>query len=90
MEFEAIENPNIVAMSGVGIQSAQLVADRGAEGVLTGNCGPNAYQTLSAVGVKVIVGVIGTVREAAEKYKRGEYQFAPGPSVASKFGMGGG
>jgi len=90
MEFEAIENPNIMAMGGAGIQSAQLVANKGAEVVLTGSCGPNAYQTLSAAGVKIIVGVLGTVREVVERYKRGEYQFTTGPSVASKFGMGSG
>jgi len=64
LEFEAIENPNIGRMSRAGIQSGQMMADRGIQVVLTGNIGPNAFQILSAAGVQVIAGVNGTVREA--------------------------
>jgi len=85
-EFEAVQNPHVLTMGGAGIQSAQLVANKGAEVILTGNCGPNAFQTLSAVGVKVIVGIAGTVREAIERYKRGDLQPATQPSVASGCG----
>jgi predicted Fe-Mo cluster-binding NifX family protein len=88
MEFEALENPNIMASGGAGIQSAQLVAEHGAEVVLTGNCGPNAYQTFQAAGVGVIVGVSGTVRAAIEKYKSGQLTAADGPSVSEKYGSG--
>jgi predicted Fe-Mo cluster-binding NifX family protein len=90
MASEAFENPNVMAGGGAGIQSAQLVAERGAQMVLTGNCGPNAYQTLQAAGIGVVVGVSGTVREAVEKYKSGEFSPAGGPSVAEKFGSTGG
>ena len=83
MEFEAVRNPNVMTMGGAGIQSAQLVANKGAEVILTGNCGPNAFQTLSAAGITVIVGVPGTVREAIERYKRGEFRPATQPSVAA-------
>jgi len=88
MQFEAIENPNVNAMGGAGIQSAQLVANKGAEAVLTGSCGPNAFQTLQAAGVKVITGVVGTVTEAIQRYKSGEFKLTSGPNVASHFGMG--
>ena len=89
-EFEAIQNPNVAAMGGAGIQSAQLVANKGIKAVLTGNTGPNAFQTLQAAGLEVIAGVSGVVREAIEKYKKGELKSTEAPSVASKFGMGGG
>ena len=39
LEFEAIENPNIGLMSRAGIQSGQMMADRGIQVVLTGNIG---------------------------------------------------
>lgn len=90
MDFESIENPNIMAMGGAGIQSAQLVANKDVEVILTGNCGPNAFQTLSAAGVKVVIGVSGVVRNVVESFKKGELQPANQPSVAAKFGMGGG
>jgi len=90
-EFEAVENPHVGASSGAGIQAAQLVAQRNVEAVLTGSCGPNAFQTLKAVGVKVIVGVTGTVSEAVRKYASGgEFREAGGPDVPAHYGMGAG
>jgi len=88
MEFEAVENSNVSAMSGAGIQSAQFIANKGAKALLTGSCGPNAFQTLQAAGVDVIVGVTGTVQEAVQKYKSGQFQPAPQADVPSHFGMG--
>lgn len=87
-EFEALENPNVQAMGGAGIQSAQLIASKGAEIVLTGSCGPNAFQTLSAAGVKVITGIVGTVKEAISRFKSGQLQPIQAPNVGSHFGMG--
>jgi len=89
MKFEAIANPSITAMHGAGIQTSQLIASKGATLVLTGNCGPNAFQTLSAAGIEVIVGVTGTVKDAIEKYKKGELQPSSQASVPSHFGTGG-
>ena len=87
-QFQTIENPNVNAMGGAGIQTAQLVANNGIEVVLTGSCGPNAYQILQAAGVKVITGVVGTVVEAVEKFNSGQYQPTSEPNVASHYGMG--
>ena len=89
MEFEAMQNPSLAAMHGAGIQTGQLIASKGATVVLTGNCGPNAFQTLSAAGIQVIVGVSGTVKDAIEKYKKGELQPSSQASVPPHFGTGG-
>ncbi len=89
MEFEAMPNPSLAAMHGAGIQTAQIITNKGATVVLTGNCGPNAFQTLSAAGIQVIVGVSGTVKDAIEKYKKGELQPSSQASVSSHFGTGG-
>lgn len=89
LEFETIPNPNIEVMGGAGIQSGQLVASKGVNAVLTGNVGPNAFQTLKTAGVDVITGLSGNVREAIEKYKKGEVKPTQGPSVNSKFGLPG-
>ena len=88
LEFEAIQNPNIDAMGGAGVQSGQFVAGKEVKAVLTGNVGPNAFQTLQAGGLEVIVGVSGSVKEAIEKYKKGELKPTNNPSVDRKFGMG--
>lgn len=88
MQFEALENSSAAAAGGAGISAAQMVANKGAEVVLTGNCGPNAYQTLSAAGVQVISGVSGTVRDAVQAHKAGKFQPSAQPNVASHYGMG--
>ena len=65
-----------------------MVASKGTEVVLTGNCGPNAYQTLSAAGIQVITGVSGGIKDAVEAYKAGRLQPNAQPSVGSHHGMG--
>ncbi|MGD8717477.1 MAG: NifB/NifX family molybdenum-iron cluster-binding protein [Candidatus Zixiibacteriota bacterium] len=88
MSFEAVENPAAEAAGGAGPQAAQAVAELGATAVLTGNCGPKAHRTLQGAGVKTIVGVTGTVREAVERFLAGEYEEATEPNVSGHFGMG--
>jgi predicted Fe-Mo cluster-binding NifX family protein len=86
-EFEAIENPNIESMGGAGIQSAQFVASKKVKAVVTGNVGPNAFQTLQAAGIEIFTNASGTIKETIEKYKRGEFKAVSGPSVGSHSGM---
>ena len=88
MKFEALENPNVSSASGAGIQSAQFISDKEVQAVLTGSCGPNAFQTLQAAGVEVIVGITGTVQEAVQQYKSGQFQPIAQPNVPPHFGMG--
>jgi predicted Fe-Mo cluster-binding NifX family protein len=88
LEFEAIQNPNIEAMGGAGIQSAQLVASKKVCAVLTGNVGPNAFQTLSTAGIDIYTGVSGSIKEAIEAYKSGKLNKTESPNVGSKFGIG--
>jgi len=90
LEFEAIENPNTNAMGGAGIQSGQLMADRGVQAILTGNVGPNAFQALSAAGIQIVAGVTGTVKEAIQRFNSGQLQPVTGATVPNHFGMGGG
>jgi predicted Fe-Mo cluster-binding NifX family protein len=88
MEFEALDNSSAMAAGGAGISTAQMIANKGAQVILTGNCGPNAYQTLSAAGVQVISGVTGRIRDAIEAYKAGRLQPMAQPNVAAHYGMG--
>jgi predicted Fe-Mo cluster-binding NifX family protein len=88
LDFEAVENPAVMAPGGAGIQAAELVASMGVGAVVTGNCGPNAYQVLSAAGIAVFVGASGSVRQALESYKRGGLVATAGPSTGPYSGMG--
>ena len=89
MDFEAIENPNVALGGGAGLQSGQLMAEKDVQIVLTGNCGPNAHQVLSAAGIQVIIGCSGMVCEVVERFKAGGFRTAGGPNVTSHFGVGG-
>jgi predicted Fe-Mo cluster-binding NifX family protein len=88
MEFEALENSSAMAGGGAGVSAAQVIAGKGVEAVLTENCGPNAYQVLSAAGIKVVTGVSGKVRDAIRNYKSGKLKASSQPNVAEHFGMG--
>jgi predicted Fe-Mo cluster-binding NifX family protein len=89
MDFEALPNPNINSTGGAGIQSGQLVASKNVKKLLTGNIGPNAFQTLQAAGIEVITGISGNVKQAVDKLKNNVLTSASGPSVVSKSGLPG-
>ncbi len=56
MDSESVPNLTATLGSGAGIQAARLLAEKGVSTVLTGNCGPKAWDTLSAANFKVVVG----------------------------------
>lgn len=87
MSFEAIKNANTSVGAGAGIQSAQLMVEKGVTFVLTGNCGPNAYRALHAGGIAVITGCAGNVKDSVEQFKAGQLPAAGEPNVDSHFGM---
>jgi predicted Fe-Mo cluster-binding NifX family protein len=88
MQFEAVANPALSASGGAGIQAAQFIIGRGAEAIVTGNVGPNAYGVFGAAGVPVYLYNGGTVRQAVEAYKAGELQAVSGPSGPAHAGVG--
>jgi predicted Fe-Mo cluster-binding NifX family protein len=90
MEFEAIDNTGVRASEGAGITAAQLLSNKDVRAVLTGNCGPNAFQVLSTAGIEVITGVSGVLRDAVAAYKSGGLKAISQPNVTGHFGMGGG
>ncbi|MBI9089452.1 MAG: NifB/NifX family molybdenum-iron cluster-binding protein [Desulfobacterium sp.] len=82
MAFEIKENTqNLNLPQGAGIQAGKTVADLEVEAVITGNCGPKAFNVLEAAGVKVITGISGTVKDAVEKLNTGSLAYAGGPNV---------
>jgi len=89
MQCEAVSNTSQYAPSGAGIQSAQIIAGKGAKVVLTGSVGPNAYQVFSAAGIQIVTGVFGTVREAVEKFKSGQLRQTATSTSSMGFRMGG-
>jgi len=72
MEVEVFENPNIEAPQGAGIKTAQIIANKNIDIVLTGSCGPNAVRVLNLSGIKIITGINGNVRDAILKFRQKE------------------
>lgn len=82
METHYIDNGASQSMGqGAGIQAAENVARAGAGVVLSGYIGPKAFQALTAAGIKVGQDCDDmTVREAIEKFKKGEIPIAGKPN----------
>ena len=89
MEYESIDNGSSMVSGGAGTSAGQIISEKGVEAVLTGNCGPNAFGVLNAAGIKVITGVSGTVRYAAERFNKGKLQANTQANVSDHFGGGG-
>lgn len=51
-EIKIIKNEGQMASGGAGIAAAQQVIDEGADVVITGNLGPNAYRVLKSAEIK--------------------------------------
>lgn len=82
MDVEPLDNStNVNAFKGAGIQAATMVADKGAEVLLTGYCGPNAFKTVSAAGMKVVNDISGTVKDVVNKFTNGEVIYSDAPNT---------
>lgn len=77
LAFEAVDNSsNVNAFKGAGIQAATMVCEKGAEVLITGYCGPKAFATLEAGGVKVVSDMTGTIRDAVAAFKAGKVSYS--------------
>ncbi len=74
---------NQQAAGGAGIQAAEIIANAGAEVLLTGHCGPKAFRALEAAGIKIIIDAEGTVNEVINKFRKGKYEYASSADVES-------
>lgn len=90
MEVETMENPAVGAASGAGIQAAQFVLERGAEAVVSGSVGPNAFEVFRSAEIPVYVFEDGTVRDAIDAWQAGRLPQVGGPTGPAHAGLGGG
>ncbi len=83
-DYKAVSNEqNLNANQGAGIQAAEQVSRQEVSALITGNCGPKAFRTLTAAGIKVYYGTDGTVAEALEQFKKGKLIEASDANVDS-------
>ena len=86
-EFSAVGNDAVSRAHGAGIRAAQTVASNGANVVITGSVGPNAFPALHDAGIRILTATSGSVKDVVESYKKGYLSeiASPGPGHA---GMG--
>jgi predicted Fe-Mo cluster-binding NifX family protein len=87
-EWSAYVNPGAGAGHGAGIEAARFAIELGAQAVLTGATGPNAFRTLSAGNVSVFPVNGGRVADAVEQWKAGSLAQAGGATAAAHAGFG--
>jgi len=79
---EVIDNSeNLNTFKGAGIQAAATLSKSGVEVLLTGYCGPNAFKTLQAAGIKVVNDITGTVKDTVDAFNKGNVTFADDANV---------
>lgn len=90
MAESSMQNTASGAAGGAGIQAAQMVSQLDASILITGNVGPNAMQVLSSAGIDVYQSQGRTVRDAVERFRRGELMKISTPTAPPHGGMGAG
>jgi predicted Fe-Mo cluster-binding NifX family protein len=70
-QWEAFQNPGASQSGGAGVAAAQLVVDKGADVVLSGDFGPNASRAFQAakIGMQRFTDSTTTVQEAVDDFK---------------------
>jgi predicted Fe-Mo cluster-binding NifX family protein len=75
------------AAGGAGSQAAQFVAQQGADAVISGDFGPNAYIALAAAEIKMYLhGPSRTAREAIANFNAGMLEQVQAPTGAGHHG----
>jgi len=88
-EWETFENPALSASGGAGVQASQFVAKHGAQAVVSGAFGPNAFDTLAAAEIEMYLAPgneTHTPPEILEMFKAGQLTKAKLPTHAGHHG----
>ena len=85
---EVVENRAASQASGAGIAASQTLVDGKVEVLLTGNVGPNALNVLRSAGIRIFRAAGLKVRDAVEKFVKGEQEEVLSPSGGMGGGMG--
>jgi len=87
MKFAAHDNQAAMQRGGAGPMAVKAISELGAEILITGDVGPNAFDALKAAGIKAFIGASGSVSQAVQQWKDGKLKEAGNASVDSHAGM---
>lgn len=82
LDFKVVENQqNLNLPQGAGIQAGKTLINTGAKVLITGNCGPKAFNVLETGKVKIITGASGNVKDVVLKFNNGEMKYSNDANV---------
>ncbi|HOI40203.1 MAG TPA: NifB/NifX family molybdenum-iron cluster-binding protein [Methanobacterium sp.] len=87
-DVKIIPNP-VTTEGGVGIKTARMVGNEGAEVIISGSVGPNAFEVLTQLGIKTYQMVPGTVEENLTLLSQGKLQNLNPSARGRRMGAGG-
>ncbi|BDZ69676.1 NifB/NifX family molybdenum-iron cluster-binding protein [Methanobacterium petrolearium] len=72
----------------MGIKTARMVGNEGAEAIISGSVGPNAFEVLTQLSIKTYQMVPGTVEENLTLLSQGKLQTLDPSARGRRGGMG--
>ncbi len=84
---EVIENSSALQSGGAGIKTAQLLANKGVDALISFSTGPNAFEILNKLDIKIYKATEGSVEENLMLFKEGKLEEIKSPANAQG-GMG--
>ena len=80
-------NPGAESSGGAGVQAAQFASTQEVQAVISGDFGPNAFDSLKAAGIAIyFYGDCQTAAEAIERFKAGSLPMVGAPANNSHSG----
>jgi predicted Fe-Mo cluster-binding NifX family protein len=86
--WEAVPNPAASAGGGAGTQAVQFVTKKGAQAVISGRYGPNAFQAFQAAGVQMYVANRDSVNDVLDAFLNAELEQPASASAPGHRGRG--
>jgi predicted Fe-Mo cluster-binding NifX family protein len=84
--WEAFPNPAANARGGAGTQAAQYIASQGAQAVISGHFGPNAYEALQVAGIQMFSAGAGRVQDLVDEFSAGRLKQVTVPGESGHHG----
>ena len=82
IDYDVIENvKNTDLEHHAGVEAANTLLDYDIDVLITFNCGPKAFEILSAAGIKIVTGAEGRVIEVVTQYTSGKLKPSETPNV---------
>jgi predicted Fe-Mo cluster-binding NifX family protein len=80
--WKAYPNPGRNALGGAGTLAAQFVVEHGADAVISGRFGPNAFDVFQAAGIDAYIANQRSVMQVVDAFTNSELKLAAGASSA--------